>query len=217
MDLSDEMQHQSKALADPSRFKLFRHIAESSTPATVAELTKLLGFNHNAIRQHLAVLVDAGLIAEADEVRTTRGRPRKQYTVRADALSAFGSISGSYEQLAEMLLKLVGSDLSPYEVGFESGANRPADPTPDLASAQEALSRRLNDDGFAPTTTRSGATKLNHCPFADVASQDPGVVCELHRGLIDGYLTQSQQALTSELTLRAPHRGGCQVTLTSAE
>ena len=83
------MQQQAKALADPSRFALFAHIAKSGGPVVVTELTELLGFNHSAIRKHLAVLVDAGLVAESDELRQRPGRPRKQYTVRDDALSAF--------------------------------------------------------------------------------------------------------------------------------
>lgn len=217
MDLSDEMQQQSKALADPSRFKLFRHIVETSSPTSVAELTSLLGFNHNAIRQHLAVLTEAGLIAEFDETRSTRGRPRKQYVARADALSAFGSISGSYERLAEMLLELATSNSDPYEVGFQTGSARPIPVAERETSAALALQRRLSDDGFDPILVRSEAIKLQNCPFADVASQNPKVVCELHRGLIDGYLAAQGSPLTGELSLRDPKRGGCQVALGLAE
>ena len=118
MHLSDEMQVQAKALSDPSRFRIFRHIAESTEPVHVADLTELLGFNHNAIRQHLKVLVDAALVAETTERRTERGRPRKLYAARSDALRSFESVSGSHERLAAMLLDLHLSGSEPYGAGF---------------------------------------------------------------------------------------------------
>ena len=54
----------------------FRHIAEATRPIDVAELTALLGLNHNAVRQHLAVLEDAELAIEEIEQRRRPRRPR---------------------------------------------------------------------------------------------------------------------------------------------
>lgn len=210
--VSEEMQLQAKALADPSRFRLFEHIASATAPVLIADLTDLLGFNHNAIRQHLAILVGAGLVDEQNEVRTTRGRPRKIYALRSDALSAFGSISGSYETLAGLLLELADSDDSPYEVGRRSGAHSPLDPSGGVGRVTDLLRRRLASDGFEPTTSDAGITTLHHCPFADVAGKNPGVVCEIHRGLIDGYLSAKDGA-TAGLEIHEPHRAGCRVTL----
>ena len=75
MDSPGEVQQRARALGDPSRFRLFEYITNSTDEVPVAKLTELLGFNHNAIRQHLNVLVEAGLVIETDEKRTTRGRP----------------------------------------------------------------------------------------------------------------------------------------------
>ncbi len=215
MDLSDDMQAQAKALADPSRFKLFRHIANAAASVTVAELTDLLGFNHNAVRQHLAVLTHAGLIAEDTEKRTSRGRPRKLYTLRADALRAFGSVSGSYQSLAELLLELTSSGDDPYDVGYRVAQGRAIRSVDDPADAMSELAQQLGAEGFEPTMRANGVITLQHCPFADVAAKNPSVICELHRGLIDGYLSAQEPAVVGELTLRDPHRGGCTVVLHS--
>lgn len=210
MDVSDEMQRQAKALADPSRFRLFRFIQEADGPVGVAELTELLQFNHNAIRQHLLVLVEADLVAESTEHRTTRGRPRKQYTARADALHAFRSVSGSYERLAAMLL-VVASGVSPYDAGFQAATDADAAPgsAPSPVPAVRRLLVNLATEGFEPLESGPGELTLMHCPFADVAAQDQGIVCELHRGMIDGQLAADGEDLRAELIPRDPHNAGC--------
>lgn len=227
MDVSDAMQSQAKALGDPSRFRLFRHIVEASGPVGVAELTELLGFNHNAIRQHLQVLREAGLVAETTEERKVRGRPRKQYEARADALNAFGSVTGSYERLAAMLLEIITTGDEPYEIGRRNaaaappqGSTSPTEPQVDSSTAADeaaaALLRELAASGFEPTRQSDASIVLQHCPFADVAAQRPGVVCELHRGLIDGSLGGHDGALTGDLQVQDPHRAGCRIVIESS-
>jgi DNA-binding transcriptional ArsR family regulator len=44
------MQEQARALGDPTRHAIFRHIAEAGRPVGVAELNEEFPFNHNAIR-----------------------------------------------------------------------------------------------------------------------------------------------------------------------
>ncbi len=219
MQVDDEMQLQAKALADPSRFKLFRHIVEAADPVGVAELTELLGFNHNAIRQHLSVLVDADLVAETTERRTVRGRPRKEFTARLDALHAFRSVSGSYERLAALLLEVVTSGADPYEVGHRASMAESGDQA-SLGSVEEAIDqlvRRLTADGFEPDRLAPQRLALLHCPFADVASQGPGIVCELHRGLIDGHLEANGHDLVGDLQPKDPQRAGCRVSIRKSD
>ena len=217
MDVNDGMQLEAKALADPSRFQLFRHICEADEPVVVADLTELLGFNHNAIRQHLAVLVDAGLVHEANERRTTRGRPRKEYSSRADALRSFGSVSGSYEQLASLLLEVATSEATAYEVGFDRPVEHALPPGSSVDDVIAGLERWFAGEGFEPAVATNGDVQLGHCPFADVASQDPGIVCEIHRGLIDGYLAAQEPPLVGRLEVRNPHTAGCRVRARPAE
>jgi DNA-binding transcriptional ArsR family regulator len=48
------LQQQARALGDPTRHAIFRYIVDAGDAVDVAELTGQFGFNHNAIRQHLA-------------------------------------------------------------------------------------------------------------------------------------------------------------------
>ncbi len=211
MELSDEMQRQARALADPRRFGLFRYLTTAVEPAGVAELTEHLGVTHNAVRQHLAVLLEAGLIVEADERNPVRGRPRKLYTMRDDALGAFGSVSGSYERLAELLLDIASSTDDPYDVGFCAESSGATAGTDDLVEVMDRLVRQLASGGFQPVQTLPGVTTLGNCPFASVASRDPAIVCELHRGLIDGFLATQSPGLTADLHATDPRAGGCTI------
>jgi len=197
----DSMQQHARALSDPSRFRIFTHIADSGGGVPVADLTELLGFNHNAIRQHLAVLVEAGLVLEEREVRDRPGRPRLLYSVREDALRSFGDSSASYQRLLDVAM----SGESPYDVGLRAASEQRAN-VGDV-EAVVGLMRQLSMEGFEPTESGKKII-LSNCPFADVASNGQSVVCELHRGLIDGHLGTS-----AELLVRDPHKAGCQIVL----
>lgn len=74
--MAAKLQLQAKALGDPTCHRLFRYVADAQSPVTVAELTAYAGLNHNAVRQHLAVLKEAGLVTEEPERRNRPGRPR---------------------------------------------------------------------------------------------------------------------------------------------
>src|SRR3982074_1896085 len=79
--MTAHVQREARALGDPTRHPLFRSIADAPEPVGVAELTSHVGLNHNAVRQHLAVLKEAGLVTEETEDRSRRGRPRLMYRV----------------------------------------------------------------------------------------------------------------------------------------
>lgn len=212
-------QVQAQALGDPSRFKIFTHLKAAEAPVAIAELVDLLGFNHNAIRQHLAKLVDADLIIEMTEQRTTRGRPRRLYEARDDALDAFVGEIGSYEWLSGRLLEMHESGESAYEVGRRAGIAGAASATPTGGSFAR-LTASLRRGGFDPAPDPDGAgLTLGRCPFADAAAKSPAVVCELHRGLIDGHLGVAAAPATdgagdsAVLTVADPHAGGCHVSV----
>jgi len=182
---------------------MLRHLEGATAPVAIADFVDLLGFNQNAVRQHLAVLVEAGLVAETTEARATRGRPRKLYELRTDALSAFREVAGGYEYLSRLLLQVIDGKSSPYEVGFEEGRASAE------GSDDAAIVRQLAAGGFEPVVGDDGAIRLDHCPFADAATSSPGVVCEIHRGLIDGQLEGGRPSTRIELLPRPPKDAGC--------
>lgn len=94
-------------------------MVESGEAVDVAELTARLGFNHNAIRQHLAKLVDAGLVVESSTRAVGRGRPKLIYQPDPTADSRWG-VSGPYERLSGLLAEVVRTGETPIEVGRRS-------------------------------------------------------------------------------------------------
>ena len=102
------LQIQARALGDPTRHEIFGYLVDADVPVGVAELTDHLGLNHNAIRQHLAKLVDAELVVESSAPSAGRGRPRLLYAVSPSSESRWGSV-GSYERLSMLLTEIVRS------------------------------------------------------------------------------------------------------------
>jgi predicted ArsR family transcriptional regulator len=72
------LQRQARALGDPTRYRIFRYVAEATEPVSVAEITAHVDLHHNGVRQHLAKLCDAGLLLE-ETVRGGPGRPSLRY------------------------------------------------------------------------------------------------------------------------------------------
>ena len=206
------LQTQARALGDPTRHELFRYIVDAGRPVDVVELTGHLGLHHNAIRQHLAKLVEAGLVAEATAPRVGRGRPRLVYTVDPSAESRWG-VTGPYERLSLLLAEIIRTGDSPVDVGRRAGRQAHAatlDTTDPVAGLVDAMARH----GFEPTAKRRGSQvdiALGACPFATTALADPDTVCGLHLGLAHGAAEELSGVVIDELVLRDPRRGACRL------
>ncbi|HQZ32811.1 MAG TPA: MarR family transcriptional regulator [Ilumatobacteraceae bacterium] len=206
------LQHQARALGDPTRHELFRFIVDAGHPVDVAQLTAHLGLHHNAIRQHLAKLVDAGLVVESTAPPAGRGRPRLQYTLNPSADSRWG-VTGPYERLALLLTEIIRTGDSAVEVGRRAGrrstgfASSGADPV-------DALVGAMARHGFEPEAKRSGNQVdivLGACPFETTALVDPETVCGLHLGLAYGASDAVGGLVVDELLTRDPRRGACRL------
>src|SRR5665213_492083 len=118
-----DVQREARALGDPTRFRLFRYIVDSAAPVGVAELTGYLALNHNAIRQHLAVLKDAEMVVEEVEQRHRAGRPRLLYSPHPEATGRWGT-PGPYAWLASLLSGALRDGLDPRQAGYREGRRR---------------------------------------------------------------------------------------------
>jgi predicted ArsR family transcriptional regulator len=180
------LQEQARALGDPTRHAIFRRIAEASSPVSVRELTDRFELNHNAVRQHLAKLVAAGLVVEERAAPSGPGRPRLMYSVDPAAESRWG-VTGPYERLSLLLTEMIRSSATPVEVGRRAGRREAAEHPDDGPS--EVLVGVAARGGFEPTLQQRGddvEVLLHSCPFAAVAQADPDIVCELHHGIAIG-------------------------------
>jgi predicted ArsR family transcriptional regulator len=212
------IQIEARALGDPTRYRIFRHIAEALRPVGVAELTELLRLNHNAVRQHLTVLKDALLVFEEYERRNRPGRPRLLYRVSPDIGGSWGT-EGPYELLATLLSEVVRTQRSPREVGYRAGRRRARQMAYE-GDTLAVLEEDLAAGGFHPASTphaRGRDFVLGRCPFVEVAATDPATVCQLHLGLAEGVAAELGQGALIDLVAKDPRRAGCRLGVRIAE
>ncbi|MGD9997519.1 MAG: helix-turn-helix transcriptional regulator [Ilumatobacteraceae bacterium] len=204
------LQHQARALGDPTRHSIFRYISEAERPVDVAELTGHLGLNHNAIRQHLAKLVAARLVVESTQPRDTPGRRRLGYTI-APAADGRWDVTGPYERLSMMLVEVIRSGDPPVEVGRRvgrqrvSGSHRTDQPV-------SALVDQMARYGFEPDPSeRAGSIRiiLRRCPYASAAVSDAATVCGLHLGIAHGVAESLGGITVDELRPKDPRTANC--------
>jgi predicted ArsR family transcriptional regulator len=207
------LQAQARALGDPTRHAIFRYIAGAAAPVDVAELTRLLGLNHNAIRQHLAKLVAADLVVASTARGEGRGRPRLVYEVAPGVESRWG-VTGPYERLALLLTEVIRSGRAPVEVGRDAGRQaRGARPAGE--GGVDGVVRAMEAQGFAPEVRRRGPrTKvvLGACPFTTSVLADPATICALHLGLAEG-IVEGTDTVVERLVPKDPRRAGCELLL----
>jgi len=186
-----------KALADDTRFRLYRHLGLAGRPVSVRELSQRLGLHPNTLRPHLRRLEEAGLVARELRRGSSVGRPQTLYSV-ADLP---GSGHRDYRLLAEILSGLVAGKRAlnqAHELAREwgrylvtQGGPKPGVRLPsrrNLALLQEAMARA----GFQPRFRRQGQSvevALRDCPFRDLVEDHRELACTLHRGLLEGMLS----------------------------
>jgi predicted ArsR family transcriptional regulator len=208
------LQQQARALGDPTRHDVFRYVADAEDPVGVAELTAHFGLNHNAIRQHLAKLVDAELVVETQVQTGGRGRPRLAYAVDPSAESRWG-VTGPYERLSLLLAEMISTGDSAEEVGrragqrFRVGSSSVAESVADITAA-------MASQGFDPEVRpRKDGTEivLRSCPFTSTVLFDPDIVCQLHLGIAEGLADANDAISVDELIAKDPRRAGCRLRL----
>lgn len=209
-----------KALADDTRYRLYRYVGLAGRPVSVREMSRRLTLHPNTLRPHLRRLEEAGLISREIRKTATVGRPQTLYSV----LQTEDEEGRDYRLLAEMLCGLVrgkraleqAQNLSRQWGAYlvAQGGPKPGVKLParrNLAILQEAMSRA----GFDPRFRREGETEievtLRDCPFRDLADDHRDLVCTLHRGLIEGMLAGLKPPISLKSLQPFAERGICRV------
>lgn len=206
---------QARALADPTRYAVFCYVDDAASPVGVAELTTHFGLNHNAIRQHLAKLADAGLVVGTRVPTGGPGRPRVMYSVDPSAGSRWG-VTGPYERLSLMLTEIVRTGDTPEDVGRRTGAQYRSAEQVSADERLDELEQAMTREGFEPDVVRNGdrvEIVLRNCPFATSAAADPDTICSLHRGIALGVVGDDPGLQVDELIRHDPHNAGCRLCL----
>jgi predicted ArsR family transcriptional regulator len=178
------------------RRAVLQSLRQSPEALGVADVAALAGLHPNTARFHLDALTEDGLAVRTVETRMSPGRPRVLYVARAEAMD-----QRSYGLLAEMLAGLAAASGDAHEAAVATGRSwgrkfvqRPSsEGVLDADRAVDALHQVFVDIGFQPEMSTEGETTswmLRHCPFREVATRHPTVVCGVHLGLMQGVLDE---------------------------
>ncbi len=218
-----------KALADDTRYRLYRFLRLSGRPVSVRELSARLSLHPNTLRPHLRRLEEAGLVASELRRGATVGRPQAVYTV----LEPEPVEGRDYRLLAEILSGLLhgkrNSDRA-RELAHDWGRFLVAQEAPKpgvklpagrhLAVLQEAMASVGFDPRFRRTSGSNVEISMRDCPFRDLLEDHRELACAVHRGLIEGMLEGlrppmrltafeplAERTTVCKLTARGPGRG----------
>jgi predicted ArsR family transcriptional regulator len=211
-----------KALADDTRYRLYRYIGLAGRPVSVREISRRLSLHPNTIRPHLRRLEEAGLVARELRKSASVGRPQTLYAVAPGPAEE----EGDYRLLAEILCGLVRGKrdlqkarqlaaqwgaylLAQGGPGPKPGAEAPARRR--LAAFQEALSRAGFDPRFRGAQSSAIEVTLRDCPFRDLAEDHRELACTLHRGLVEGMVAGLNPPLAVTEFEPFAERGLCRV------
>ncbi len=208
-----------KALGDNTRYAIYLELARSPVPLSTADIADTLDLHPNTVRPHLERMRDVGLLDVDVDGRGTVGRPQHRYSLAADAPSV-GLEPSAFRLLARLLAASAASaGVGPETVaaigrqhGRSSAANRQAG-----AGCVSALMAELAELGFDPAAAEDGAATsiaFTHCPFRELAEVFPELVCNLHRGIVEGFVEQAGGARVLEFATLVD-RDPCRVELSS--
>jgi predicted ArsR family transcriptional regulator len=193
-----------KALADDTRFRLYRYLGLTGRPVSVREIAQRLSLHPNTLRPHLRRLEEVGLVVREARRATSVGRPQVLYGVADPPADE----ARGYRLFSEMLAGLVkGKRAMERAEGLarEWGAYLVAQGGPkpgvrlaaarNLAMLQEGMARA----GFEPRFRRADGrveVTLRSCPFRELAEDHRDLACTLHRGLLEGMLDGLKPPMT---------------------
>jgi predicted ArsR family transcriptional regulator len=181
------------ALAEPTRRRLYDHVARSPHPLSRDDVAAATGVPRPTTAFHLDRLVADGLLDVHYERRSGRtgpgaGRPAKLYR-RAESSVAVS--------LPERRYDLAGDLLASAMAEAEQSGERPATVLDRCAfsrgqelaagSGRDAVLRVLEEAGFEPRQT-DGGIELANCPFHTLAQEHTALVCGMNLRLLEGVL-----------------------------
>ena len=161
---------------------------------------------------------EVGLLEVATDHAGRSDDPSTSTGWRADAPS-LGLEPPTFPLLARMLLQVAeAAGIDPadvVEVGREQGGLDARRAPRRRMSCVAALSARLAELGFDPALVEDddvATIAFTHCPFQELAEAAPDLVCNLHRGLVEGFVDEVGGAEVSSFHTLAD-RTPCQVSL----
>lgn len=185
------------------RRAVLRVLRSARVPMTIAAIADELGVHPNTVRFHLDSLVGGGQVERVEPGRRGPGRPPLMF--RAVRQMDRGG-TRRYQLLAHILVNGLAAEPDSSSRALAAGrAWGQRLEAPAMGSSAEKsidhLVGLLDELGFAPERrTCDGGQQLGlrHCPFLELAEARPGIVCLIHRGLMQGALERWSAPVTVE-------------------
>lgn len=179
-------------LEDPTRRRLYDHVARQARPVTREDAAGAVGIDRSLAAYHLDALVEAGLLVASFARPAGRrggpgaGRPAKHYE-RSAAEFAVAVPPRDYELAAQVLVRAVERDPQRFAAVVETVAHARGR---ELAPADEpgGLHDLLEARGFAPYVDEQDVVRLANCPFRRLAREHTETVCGMNLALLRGLL-----------------------------
>lgn len=175
----------------PTRAEVLHHLRTAGEPVAVSEVSEAVGLHPNTTRFHLDALLEAGLVTREVEQRSQPGRPKVLYRATQPLQT------DPYEALAQAMV----THFAGVEQNRSAKARAAGEAWGDELRAQVADGEPLDRVvscmaglGYEPRLVDEPETRieLTPCPYMSLATKDPGVVCQLHLGLVRGLLGPDQ-------------------------
>ena len=165
-----------RSLGD-SRSTLLTHLRRE--PRTVDQLARSVGLTKNAVRSHLALLEQDGIVERLTLYRATPGKPAQAYRITP---SAAVFLSSAYAPTTQHLLAAVEERLPPHElvallraVGRSLAAGHRSSSMRLRARIQDAAAALTEIGGDAAVAERGDVYSVTseHCPLSALTAAHP--------------------------------------------
>ncbi|MGH3665543.1 MAG: helix-turn-helix transcriptional regulator [Egibacteraceae bacterium] len=181
------------SLDDPTRRRLYEHVAAAREAVTRDQASAALELDRSLVAYHLDRLVDEGLLTVSFARPEGRGgpgagRPAKHYE-RVDREFTVSVPPRDYRLAAELLARAAEIDASgTVRRALDQAAT---DLGRELVAAQgddtEDLIGHLARQGFEPYD-QGGVTRLRNCPFHQLVREHTELVCGMNLAMLTGVI-----------------------------
>lgn len=176
------------------RLRVLEYVRAHS-PVRVADAAAALDLHPNTVREHLEAVAGLGLVERSTATAFGRGRPATVYRVSAaDPAVAARDYAGLATALAGHLARTSAHpERDARAAGSEWGRALIEEGNQAGSDSRRSVLEALTRLGFAPEDDSDPAgghrgIALRRCPLLDAARRYPGVVCQVHLGIVEGML-----------------------------
>ncbi|HET7415871.1 MAG TPA: helix-turn-helix domain-containing protein [Arthrobacter sp.] len=177
----------------------------------ISRLSELTGLHSNTVREHLDALVEAELVTRSTTYPHRRGRPSWQYRA-APAPSANQNAELALALAAELARQAPDATEAALQAGRRWGLEQTRQTAEEGGHAEEGgqdedvvgsrvarVMDNLEQLGFGPDLVSDPSSdlveiRLHRCPMLSAAKIHPEITCNVHLGLVQGWLAEAADA-----------------------